>query len=87
MKLLPEVRKFLVKRYRKVNNKSLVSKVFGVTRKTVNYWCKRSSKNRGGETFKDKPRKTKKKKVTPEIVEFILFLRVVFDWGSERIQK
>lgn len=87
MRLLSEVRKFLVKRYRKIKNKSLVAKAFGVTRKTVRKWCKRSSEHRGGESFKDKPRKTVEPKITPKVERFILFLRVVLEWGSARIQQ
>lgn len=87
MRLPTEVRRFIVKRYRKTKNKSLVAKAFGITRKTVGYWCKRSSKNRGGESFKDKQRKPPEKKIKSEIEEFILFLRVVFEWGTGRIQQ
>jgi transposase InsO family protein len=49
-------------------------------------WTKRA-KHRGTETFRDKPRKPKESKITPEIEEFILFLRIVFEWGTGRIQN
>lgn len=87
MRLPSEVRRFVVKRYRKTKNKSFVAKAFGIDRKTVWLWCKRSSKNRGGETFRDRPRKAGKRKITTKVEDFILFLRVVFDWGTGRIQQ
>jgi len=49
-------------------------------------WTKRAN-HRGTETFRDKPRRPKKSKITPKIEEFILFLRVVFEWGTGRIQN
>jgi transposase len=86
MRLPISVRAALVKGYRQVKNKSLLVKIFGVSRQTVAYWCKRAS-HRGREYFKDKPRKPKHAKITPNIEDFILFLRVVFEWGTARIQQ
>jgi transposase len=80
------VRVTLVKGYRKVRNKTLIAKVFGISRQTVTYWCKRAY-HKGRESFKDKPRRPKQTKLTPNIVEFILFLRAVFEWGTARIQQ
>lgn len=85
-RLSPEVRAELVRGYKRTKNKSIVAKVFGVTRKTVGKWCKRAF-HRGKEYFKDKKRRHKEPKITPEIEEYILFLRVVFEWGTGRIQQ
>ena len=86
MRIPIPVRDLLVKGYRHVRNKTLIAKVFGTSRQTVTYWCKRAY-HKGRESFKDKPRRPKQTKLTPNIVEFILFLRAVFDWGTARIQQ
>jgi len=68
------------------NNKSLVSKVFGVTRKTVHKWCKRT-KGLIRPRFRDRKRKAKRKKISFEVEHMILSLRNTFSWGTERIRK
>lgn len=85
-KLLPQVRAELVKAVRRTRNKTLVARVFGTSRQTVIKWCKRAF-HRGREGFRDKKRKSREPRVTPQIEEFILFLRVVFEWGTGRLQQ
>lgn len=60
--------------------------MFRLSRKTVHKWCKRA-KHRGHESFKDKPRRHKESKIDQKTEEFILFLRVIFEWGTCRIQQ
>jgi len=84
MRISIPVRELLVNGYGQVRNKTLIAKVFG--RQIVTYWCKRAY-HKGRESFKGKPWRPKQTKLTPNIVEFILFLRVVFGWGTARIQQ
>ena len=86
MRLPPQVRAWLVKIVRVVKNISVVSRAFGVSRQTATKWMKRAN-HRGHESFRDKPRKHATPKITPEIEDFILFLRVVFNWGTARMQQ
>jgi transposase InsO family protein len=60
--------------------------VFGVTRKTVGTWFVRAF-HRGGESFKDRRKPVERRKVTPEVEKAVLAMRVLFDWGSGRIQN
>jgi transposase InsO family protein len=87
MRIPSQVREFLVKRYIELKNKSLVAKMFGVSRQTATEWCRRADNFTWVNPFKDKKRKPKKSKITSEIEDFILFLRTVFGWGSGRIQQ
>ncbi len=81
MRLTIEIRNLIGKAVDRVGNKSLVSRVFGVTRKTVDKWHKRR------KHLKDRARKKKKPKITIDIELSILALRNTFKWGTERIQK
>jgi transposase InsO family protein len=81
MRLTPEQRSLIGKAVDRTNNKSLVARVFGVTRKTVDKWNKRRKQT------KDRKRKKKKSKINVNVELFILALRTVFEWGTERIQK
>ncbi len=81
MRLTPEQRSLIGPAVDRVGNKTLVAKVFGTSRKTVYKWNKRRKHT------KDRKRKRKKQKVTPEIELFIIALRTLFAWGSERVQK
>ena len=66
-----------------LNNKSLVSRLLGVDRRSVARWSKR----RG--SLKDKSRKPKKRKVkiTEDVKASIVNLRIVFKWGCARIRQ
>ena len=55
MRLLPEQRQSMVGAVRRGFKKTLVAKVFDVSRKTVTTWSKRA-KHRGRESFRDKKR-------------------------------
>lgn len=81
MRLTPDQRFLIGKAVDKIGNKSLVARVLGFTRRTVCKWSKRK------KHLKDRKRKRKKSKITLEVELFILALRNVFGWGSERIQK
>lgn len=81
MRLTVEERRLIGKAIDRVNNKSLVAKVFGVTRKTVSKWTKRR------KHLRDRKRKKKKPKITLTVELSILALRNTFGWGTERIKK
>lgn len=81
MRLNLEERSLIGKLVDKLGNKSLVSKLIGTSRKTVYKWNKRR------KHLKDRKRKSKKRKVTPAIEQFIIALRKTFKWGTERIKK
>lgn len=81
MRLKPEQRSLIGPAVDRIGNKSLVAMTFGVSRKTVHKWYKRR------KYLKDRKRKPKKAKVTLKIELFILGLRSLFNWGSDRIQK
>lgn len=76
----------MVSMVRKGVSKKLVAETFGVSRKTVWEWCKRAH-HRGRESFKDKPRKPRRSKITRKIELSIIELRIVFRWGTARIQQ
>jgi len=80
MRLTPEQRRLIGHAVR-VGNKTLVAKAFGISRNMVYKW------NRRRKYLKDKKRKPKTPKTTPKIELFILGLRSLFRWGSDRIQK
>lgn len=81
MRLTPDQRRLIGKAIDRVNNKSLVARVFGIARRTLYKWDKRRKHTR------DKKRKKRKSKITLDIELFILALRNMFEWGTERIQK
>lgn len=81
MRLTSEQRSLIGPAIDRTNNKSLVAKVFGIARNTLYKWNKRR------KHLKDKKRKKKKSKISFKIELFILALRNLFDWGSERIRK
>jgi transposase len=58
--------------------KTLVAEVFGVSRKTVTTWFKRT-KHRGRESFRDKKRKNREVKITLEVELAIIAMRTTFD--------
>ena len=67
-------------------SKKVVAEIFGVSRVTVWEWCKRA-KHRGRESFKDRPRRPKKGKITRKVEATIVALRTAFGWGTARIQQ
>lgn len=81
MRLTIDERRLIGKAIDRGVNKSLVAKVLGVTRKVVYKWNKRR------KHLKDRKRKRKKLKITSKVELFILGLRIVFGWGTERIKK
>ncbi|MEW6295344.1 MAG: DDE-type integrase/transposase/recombinase [Candidatus Diapherotrites archaeon] len=82
MRLTQEERHSIIKCLRRGNPVCLVAKVFGVNRKTIRYWGKRDART----SLKDKPR-NKKRKIAFEVELAILFMRVMFKWGTARIQQ
>lgn len=84
--LSPNTRQIMVEAVRRGNNKSLVAKVFGVVRRTVWEWCKRAF-HRGREYFRDRRVKPKPRKITEPVEKAILAMRVIFEWGTGRIQQ
>lgn len=71
----------MVKMVRAGVPKKLVAELFGVSRETVRTWYKRA-KHRGAESFRGKPRRLKKPKITKEVVFSIIELRTKFGWGT-----
>ena len=86
MRLLPEQRQSMVGAVRRGFKKTLVAKVFDVSRKTVTTWSKRA-KHRGRESFRDKKRENREVKITLEVELAIIAMRTTFDWGTARIQQ
>ncbi|KXA99928.1 hypothetical protein AKJ41_04650 [candidate division MSBL1 archaeon SCGC-AAA259O05] len=85
-RLKPSERRQMVKLVRKGLGKKLVAELFGVSRQTVWKWCKRAH-HRGRESFKDLPRRPRKRKITREVEDAIIALRTTFGWGTARIQQ
>ena len=86
MRLSPDIRGA----FRKLTKQNLtvtgIAKMFNTTRQTVYRWLGRG-KHPGSETFKDKPRQPRERKVTAEVELGILKLRTTFRWGTARIQQ
>lgn len=80
------IRKLMVSARKAGKKVKDIAEMFGVSRKTVHKWFKRA-KHRGHESFRDKPRRHGEPKIDQRTEEFILFLRVVFEWGTCRIQQ
>ena len=76
--------------FRKLTKQNLavtgIAKMFNTTRQTVYRWLGRG-KHPGSETFKDKPRQPRERKVTAEVELGILKLRTTFRWGTACIQQ
>ncbi|MEA1904954.1 MAG: DDE-type integrase/transposase/recombinase [Candidatus Hadarchaeota archaeon] len=86
MRLRPEQRRQMVNMVRMGLSKKAVAESFGVSRKTVWKWYKRAH-HRGRESFKDRPRRPKKGKITRKVELSIIELRIKFRWGTARIQQ
>jgi len=76
----------MVKAVRNGMSKKAAAKAFGVSRQTVWMWCKRA-KHRGRESFRDWPRRPRKRKITQRVEDSIVALRTAFKWGTARIQQ
>jgi transposase len=76
----------MVKMVRKGIKKKDAAAAFGVSRQTTWKWCKRAN-HRGSESFRDLPKKPKKKKITRKVEDAIVAIRVAFKWGTARIQQ
>jgi transposase InsO family protein len=85
-RLKPEQRRQMVNMVRKGLSKKLVTEIFGVSRVTVWTWCKRAN-HRGRESFRDRPRRPKKGKITRKVEATIVALRTAFGWGTARMQQ
>jgi len=85
-RLKPNERRQMVKLVRAGVKKKDTAKAFGVSRVTVWKWCKRA-KHRGRESFRDRPRRPKKGKITRKVEATIVALRATFGWGTARIQQ
>lgn len=84
--LAPSTRKDIVEAVRRMKNKSLIAKVFGVCRKTVHEWCRRAF-HKGPESYRDRRQPPPKRKITDVVEKAILAMRVIFEWGSGRVQQ
>lgn len=85
-RLSPDIRGYFRKLIKKGLTVTRIAQLFDTSRRTVYRWLKRG-KHRGTESFKDKPRKPKERKVTVEVEVSILALRNTFRWGTARIQQ
>lgn len=81
MRLTPEQRSLIGSAVDRINNKSLVAKVFGITRATIYKWYKRR------KHITDRKRKPRRSKITEAIELSILAIRNTFRWGTARIQQ
>ena len=86
IRLKPEQRRQMVNMVRMGLSKKLVAEISGVSRTTVWTWCERA-KHRGRESFRDRPRRPKRSKVTKKVESSIVELRLGFGWGTARIQQ
>lgn len=86
-KLTPKERHLTVNAVRKGLKKSFVARAFGITRKTLYKWWNRAKKFHFYYLYRDKPKVSKKKKVTVKVELAILELRHTFKWGCARIQQ
>jgi len=81
MRLSIDERRLVGKAIDRGINKSLLAKVLGATRKTIDKWNKRR------KHLRDRKRNKKKSKITLNVELSILALRNTFKWGTERIHK
>ncbi len=86
MRLTPDQRHALIDAVRRGIDKKIVAMVFNTTVKTVSAWCKRTY-HRGRESFRDKHREPKRRKITLEVELAIIAIRTLFEWGTARIQQ
>jgi len=82
-----ETRRLMVNAVRKGYKIKDVAEIFGVSRKTVWKWCKRTMK-RGRPVYRDRPKRphTTHSKVTEAALVAIIVLREAFNWGTQRIK-
>jgi len=82
------VRKLIVSARRKGEKVKDIARMFGVSRKTVWKWWKRTRK-RGGISYRSHSTipKTMYRKVDRKLEEQIIAIRKLANWGTERIRK
>jgi len=72
----------MTKSVKQGNPINVVAKVFGVTRQTVWFWSTETLNS----NFEDLQR-NKKSKISVEVEIAILYMRLIFEWGTARIQQ
>jgi len=84
--LLPPIRRLIVECRRKGMRVKDICEIFEVSAYTVWNWCLRAF-HRGYESFESLPKTPKhiERKVTAEVENAILALRITFNWGTQRI--
>lgn len=84
--LTPDIRKRIVKAYKKGYRVKDIADMFGVNRWTVWKWRKRAY-HPGKDSYRNRSRRPLKThaKVTPEIENAVIVLRDSFKWGTHRI--
>ena len=84
--LTPEIRKRIVKAYKKGYRIKDIAAIFDVSRWVVWKWRKRAH-HPGRTNYRDRPRKPLKTypRVTQEIENAVVVLRDAFNWGTHRI--
>jgi len=86
VRLSPDIRGAFYKLLKKGLAVTRIAQLFDTTRQTVHRWINRT-KHVGREHYKDKTRKPKQSKVTPQVELSILKLRTTLKWGTARIQQ
>jgi transposase-like protein len=82
----PDQRRSFVDAVKRKIRVNIVADVFNISRSTVWRWRKRAF-HPGKESFKDRPRTSRPKKITSEVELSIIALRTAFDWGTARTQQ
>jgi transposase InsO family protein len=86
LRLDPSVRELFSKLLEKGLTVTRIAELLDTTRQTVHRWLRRA-KHRGRESYRDKPRAPKRRKVTERVELSILQLRNTLSWGTARIQQ
>jgi len=81
MRLTPDQRYLIGDAVDRGINKSLLARVFGISKTTIYKWDKRR------KHLKDRKRKPRRSKISVEVEYSILALRNTFNWGTARIQQ
>jgi len=86
MRFSPDIRALFRKLWKDGKKVSETARFFGTSRRTVHRWIRRGN-HVGREYYKDKPRRPRESKITPEVELSIVALRNTFGWGTGRIQQ
>jgi transposase len=86
LRLDPGVRGLFGKLLKKGLTVTKIAELLDTTRQTVHRWLKRA-KHVGRESYRDKPRAPRQRKVTEGVELSILALRNTLSWGTARIQQ